>query len=113
MKKKTALIAFALFALPLITSAQALQPLRNLVASISDLVAMLVPLLIGVAVVTFMWGLVKYLWKRDDDGKKIMIWGLVALFVMVSFWGIIVLAQNALGINPTAAPPVPAVPVSR
>lgn len=112
MNTKKALIVFVLLALPLVASAQALQPLHNLVSSLSQLVARLVPLLIGLAVVAFMWGLVMYLFKRSEDWKKVMLWSLLALFVMVSFWGIITLAQSALGINPNVQPPVPQVPVS-
>lgn len=113
MNIKKAFLVFALLALPLIAEAQALQPLHNLVSSLSELVRRLVPLLIGVAVLAFMYGLVTYILRRNDDARRVMIWSLVALFVMVSFWGIITLAQSALGINPNVAPPVPQVPVSR
>jgi hypothetical protein len=38
-----------------------------------------------------------------------MIWGLVSLFVMVSVWGIVRLAQDALGVNPNAGATSPQV----
>ena len=37
--------------------------------------------------------------KDLEKGKEFMVWGLAALFVMVSVWGIIKLAQDLLGIK--------------
>ncbi len=67
---------------------------------ISDLVDTAIPILIGLALIFFFWGLVKYVRSAESgDGKKIMIAGLVGLFIMVSVWGIIRLAQSVLGVQ--------------
>ena len=62
-------------------------------------------LFITLAIVVFFWGLIKYLWSIDNEnaheGLKIMFWGLIAIFVMVSIWGIIRLLQNTLKVNST------------
>lgn len=57
------------------------------------------------AMVAFFYGIVKYIWGiRDGDstastnGKNFMLWGLIALFVMFSVWGIINYAQGIFGI---------------
>jgi hypothetical protein len=71
----------------------------NLVGLIKQIVDMLIPLLIAVALVVFFWGLVKFIWGGGEDhdkGRNIMIAGLIALFIMVSVWGIIRLAQSIL-----------------
>ena len=103
MNKTIRTLSALLLALPLAASAQTLQPLANLIGSIGRLVGALVPILITLALVTFFWGLVRYLYSgKHDQGKKIMIWGLVTLFVMVSVWGIVRLAQNALNIDSNA-----------
>lgn len=101
-------------AMPLAASAQSLQPLANLIGAIARLVGALVPVLITLALVVFFFGLVRYLLKAGGaDGTKnnrdLMIWGLVTLFVMVSVWGIVRLAQDALGINPNAGATSPQV----
>ena len=55
----------------------------------------LIPVLIAAALVVFFWGLVKYILSGKSKGAKdIMIAGLLGLFVMVSVWGIIRIAQN-------------------
>lgn len=58
------------------------------------------------AMVAFFFGIVQFIWgSRDGDatkaknGKSFMLWGLIALFVMFSVWGIINYAQRIFGIN--------------
>ena len=85
--------------------------LQNLISLAGQIVSSLIPLLIAVALVAFFWGLVRYVISGGEDhaqGRNIMIAGLIALFVMVSVWGIIRLAQNTLSIdknNGSIAPP--------
>ena len=117
MRKSLVSAAALLLALPLAASAQSLQPLANLIGAVGKLVGALVPILITLALVVFFWGLVRYLWgkggKADTAGAKtLMIWGIISLFVMVSVWGIVRLAQDALGINPnqTATSPQVLIP---
>jgi hypothetical protein len=71
----------------------------------------LIFLFITVAIVVFFWGLIQYLGNigGEDAAKKgiqLMLWGIIALFVMVSVWGIIRLLQNTFGVggNQTAIP---------
>src|SRR5579859_2489795 len=112
--KKFALYTAFLFALPTIAFAQALQPLRTLVVSIGGIIDILIPILIALALVVFFWGLVVYVYKGaegHEQGRYIMVAGLVSLFIMVSVWGIINLAQNALGVSPTVQVAIPQVPV--
>ena len=110
--KKIASFFTILFVLPVIafaevTTGPTLAPLRIFLSAVSDLVARAVPLLIGLALVGFFYGLVSYIFsgaKGSAAGKNIMMWGLIALFVMVSVWGIITMAQGALGIQGSAMP---------
>jgi hypothetical protein len=114
--KKTAFASLALFALPLLAFAQALQPIANLVTATGRILDMLIPVLIAAALVVFFWGLVQYILhpeggEHGGGGRPIMIAGLVSLFIMVSVWGIINLAQNALGVQGNAPVTIPQVPV--
>jgi hypothetical protein len=98
--------------------AQALQPLRNLVVALGGILNLLIPVLIAAALVVFFWGLVQYIRHPEGGdhgggGRPIMIAGLVSLFIMVSVWGIISLAQNALGVQGNAPVQVPQVPTGR
>jgi hypothetical protein len=84
---------------------QGYSGLLGLLALAQTIVARLVPFLVGVALLAFFWFLIEFIWKGKDnpdkqkEGKTGMAYSLVALFVMVSVWGIIAFAGAALGIN--------------
>ena len=63
----------------------------------------LIGIFIALAVVVFFWGLIRWLWSVGPDdahqGLKIMFWGLIAIFVMVSIWGLIRVIQGSVGID--------------
>jgi hypothetical protein len=68
------------------------------------IISLIVPLLISLAIVAFMWGIVKFIAHADDEkaiveGKQFMVWGLVGIFVLISFWGIVGYLQESLGLN--------------
>jgi hypothetical protein len=79
--------------------------LLGLMKIASCFTSMLVPLLISLAVLAFFWFIVKFIWKGAEDpneqkkAKAGMGWSLVALFAMVSVWGIIAFAGGILGID--------------
>ncbi|MBI5645032.1 hypothetical protein HY970_02930 [Candidatus Kaiserbacteria bacterium] len=63
----------------------------------------LVGLAVLAAILAFFWGLLKYLFQgggeNKSEGLKIMFYGVIAIFVMVSIWGIIRLLQNTFGVT--------------
>lgn len=66
----------------------------------------LAALCLTAAVAAFFAGIVQYIWgKRNGSAEKtklgadFMLWGLVALFVMFSVWGIVKYAQGVFGIQ--------------
>ncbi|OGG53245.1 hypothetical protein A3C20_03330 [Candidatus Kaiserbacteria bacterium RIFCSPHIGHO2_02_FULL_55_25] len=66
----------------------------------------LIGLFITLAIVVFFWGLIKYLFGLDSsesksEGLQIMMYGVIAIFVMVSIWGIIRLLQNTFKVTST------------
>jgi hypothetical protein len=71
-------------------------------------VAVLIPLIFAAAFVVFLWGMLKFMYanesKKREEAKKLVWWGLIGLFVMVSVWGIIKIVGTTLGIDPIAVP---------
>lgn len=37
--------------------------------------------------------------EKRKQGKQYMIWGIIALFVMVSIWGLVAILTNTFGIK--------------
>ena len=64
-------------------------------------------LMFTLAVVAFFWGIVQFIWaarggdagKGVENGKQFMLWGIIALFVMFSVWGIVKFAQGVFNIQ--------------
>ncbi len=108
-------LSLALLAMPAVASAQALQPLRNLIVAIGGILNITIPVLIAAAIVVFFWGLVLYIrssGEGHEGGRNMMIAGLLSLFIMVSVWGLVNLAQNALGVSGNASVTIPQVPTA-
>jgi len=65
--------------------------------------------LFGFAVLGFVRGIAVFIWwaeneEKRKDGKKFMLWGLVGMFLMVSFWGIIYIIQDFYFGGPIGSP---------
>ncbi len=66
----------------------------------------LIPLAFALCLFYFFWGVAKYIRtgavseNAAKEGKRVMGWGIVGLFVAFSIWGIISFIQAELGIPP-------------
>jgi uncharacterized membrane protein YidH (DUF202 family) len=99
-----------LLAFPALASAQSVFSLLELV---SDLVEATVPVIIGLAVLVFVFGILKYVVAKSPEDQKeargVILWGIIILFVMVSIWGLVNLLGSTLQLN-QSAPPAPITP---
>lgn len=92
------------------------QPLLQLLGLAQDIMSRLVPFAVTLAVLAFFWYLIKFIWKGGQDaGEKSaslkgMGYSILALFVMVSIWGIIGLLGSIVGVNQGGNIPIPGVP---
>jgi Ni,Fe-hydrogenase I cytochrome b subunit len=74
----------------------------ELIRALGGLINTSIAIVIALGLLAFFWGLAKFIFKVGgdekavDDGKRIMKWGLIALFVMVSVWGIIRFIDEAI-----------------
>ena len=82
-----------------------LTQLQDLVDVFSLIVSALIPVVFGLGILAFFYGIMLYVFSASTESKKngrnIMFWALVAVFVMASLFGIIKLAQTTLGIDQT------------
>jgi len=67
--------------------------LFNIIDTISTMLAIAMPILITIAALWFVWNVIMYAISGDEAKKKVakdgIIQGLVGLFIIVAFWGII------------------------
>ncbi len=89
------------------------QNFQDVIRIFVDLIDTALPILAAIAVLIFIWGLVLFINRSGDaknhaDGRKFMTWGIVALFVMVSFMGIISFVYRDFGFShPLGIPLLP------
>ncbi len=99
MKKKlsklfsTFILLFSFLILfPVFTFAQT-TTITSLIVDIGGIIKAIIPVLLSLAVVYFIWGVTKYIVADSDEGKKkgkdTMIYGIIGLTVIFGLWGII------------------------
>ena len=108
-------IILALAFVPAFASAQNLGNIQNLMNSFRNIVDLALPIVVALELLAFFWGLAKFIFAsgdedKRDDGKRIMIWGVIALFVMVSVWGLVRFVGQAFGIEQGGTVNIPTVP---
>ena len=99
--KKFAL-SFAFVVVPALS--EAAVTLKHTLGTISGIINAIIPILLAIAVLAFFWGLIMYLLsgevaEKKAQGIQIMIMGIVAIFVMVSIWGIIRVLQATFKVD--------------
>jgi len=78
-----------------------------------------VPLLFALAIAGFIYGIIKYFLSADNEeqkkaGKNFMIWGIVAIFVMVSIWGLVgILSGTFLSGSPNTGGVIPTLQIQK
>lgn len=96
------ILTLGLLALPALAGAASLL---DTLALVNTFLNALIGVFITLAIVVFFWGLITYLAKSGGEGKseglQIMLWGIIAIFVMVSIWGIIRLLQSTFNVTST------------
>ena len=79
--------------------------LQGILQVFANLINLATPIVVALALLYFFWGLAKYILAAGDkegekaEGRAIMIWGILALFVMVSVWGIINVIRDTFNLN--------------
>jgi hypothetical protein len=116
MKNKLtiALSGLPLGAVPLIALAQPtggaitcagipLGTLEGILCKIGDILNLIIPILIVLGVVFFIWGVITYVVGSDEEAKKKgrerMIWGIIGLAVIIALWGLVTVLINTFGVG--------------
>lgn len=98
-QKPKAAILIGLCAVPWHVSAQVVEDssdatFRSVVNNVTGLFQLIIPVLVGAAVLVFAWGMADYIMQAGDesaveDGRQRIIAGIIGLFVISAIWGVI------------------------
>ena len=98
---------------PSVTSStnQPCQPtagLESLMFRLQQLLNSVIPVLIALGVVYFVWGVVQYVIGDSEEAKKKgrdrMIFGIIGLAVIIGLWGLVFIVTNTFGLGTGVAP---------
>lgn len=112
MKKKLLVLVLSgvsLSLVPFVASATFCQSssipgtLQNILCRVGDFLNAVVPVLVILAVLYFIWGVIKYVVSGDEEdkakGRSMIIYGIIGIAVIIGVWGLANLLLNSLGID--------------
>lgn len=85
------------------TLANAQTTFTTILGTIGGLINQIIPILIAGALAYFIYGVIKFVISSDADDKeaarKVVVQGVIGLFVIVSVWGLVGVVQQTFGIG--------------
>ena len=97
-------LVFSVFLLASKVAYAAPGSLKDVITKATDIILLFVPVVIGLALLFFFWGVAQFILHADNEQKRsearqILYWGVIILFVALSVWGIVRLVQNTFGFD--------------
>ena len=90
--------------------------LLDIFCRIGQILNSIVPILIALAVVYFVWGVVSFVIANDEEaktkGRDRIIFGIIGLAVIIGMWGLVNVLRNTFGLNNTTNITLPTIPTN-
>jgi hypothetical protein len=95
--------------------------IEGLIGKIRDIMNLVNPLLMVIVFAVFLWGIIKFITAAGDENKRkeaknYIIYGLIGIFVLIAWWGIIQIVLNTFfggsSGSPGSSPSSPIPPIS-
>ncbi|MCF7831852.1 MAG: pilin [Candidatus Pacebacteria bacterium] len=93
--------------LPVFVFAQQPQTVNTLLQTIQGIFNVLVPVLVALATIIVIVQAIRFAMSEGEDkvhNKESMIKAIIALFILVSIWGLVAVLNNTFGIQQGTAP---------
>jgi len=76
---------------------------QSILCNIASVLNTIIPILIVLGVVYFVWGVITYMIGQDEEakatGKNRIIYGIIGLVVIVAMWGLVRVVTNSFGLS--------------
>ena len=75
--------------------------------------SVIVPVIFGIALVVFLWGVFTYFIAgatdetKRKDGRTLILYGIIGFVIMLSIWGLVNIIQNTFGLKGGTRPGLP------
>ena len=117
MKRVISHLAHPLFAMllaiPFVAfAAPNAQPVKDVFTSILTVLNLVIKILISLAFVVFGWGIIKLIFAGGDskgvaDAKRILLYGVIGIFVLASLGGILFFIKTYIGVPDNSPVQIP------
>ena len=85
----------------------------DIFCKIGEILNSVIPILILLGVVYFVWGVITYVISKEEEAKKAgknrIIYGIIGLAVIIAMWGLVNILVRTLGIDTTSVTTFPTV----
>ena len=99
---------------PTVCNSATITNLQGVLCKVSELLNAVIPVLIALGVVYFVWGVVSYVISSDEEAKKAgrdrIIYGIIGLAVIIGMWGLVNILKNTFGLGNVQNITYPTVP---
>lgn len=83
---------------------------KEIICRVGDILSTIVPVLMVLAIIYFVWGVINYVIASDEEAKKAgrdrIIYGVIGLAVIVGVWGLVKIVQDTFGFDNTNTNPI-------
>jgi len=75
--------------------------------------SVLVPVLIAIAFIVFIWGVYKYFIlgaaeeKSREEGRQFVMWGIIGFVIILSIWSLVTILASTVGLSTGGTAPTP------
>lgn len=88
--------------------------LGSILCKVGDLLNAVIPVLVVLGIVYFVWGVITYVISKEEEAKKAgrnrIIFGIIGLVAIVAMWGLVNILIRTFGLNDNSgAVPLPSV----
>ena len=77
--------------------------IQSILCKIGDLLNIVIPVVIALGIVYFVWGIISYVIAGDEEaktkGRDRMIYGIIGLAVIVAMWGLVNILLTTFGVK--------------
>ena len=85
-----------------------LTTISSVLNRLGNIINLLIPFFIGLAVFFIIYGIFRYIVKSDNEEERgkagqFILYGIIGVFLMVSIWGIINILVKSFGTNPSSS----------
>ena len=95
------MIGLSVFFIAFFPSVVLAKTFADIVGELVGVINTAIPVVSGLVLLAFFWGVFKYVFSSADStekgqAKEVIVWGLVALFVAFSIWGLVAVLENTI-----------------